>query len=113
MIPDQCHLKLDPKQKNICIFIRVAEHAKAWKYYNKISRHVQTSRNITFDQNDTKLFPIPNEDEDDNPAPLEGENSMHKVAPEPMKDPDPIAPQTSSESTPNSSTPAPKPPENC
>ena len=35
-------------------------------------RYVQNSRNITFNENDTKLFPIPNEDEDD--VLLEGEN---------------------------------------
>ena len=67
MIPDQHRLKLDPKVEEH-IFVGVAEHTKAWKYYNKISRHVQNSRNITFYQNDTKLFPIPNEDNDDNPV---------------------------------------------
>ena len=110
MIPDQHQLKLDPKAEEH-IFVRVAKYAKAWKYDNKVSRHVQTSRNITFDQNDTKIFLIPNED-DDNPV-LNGENPLCEAAPEPLKDPDPIPPQTSSESTPNPSTPAPKPPENC
>ena len=108
MIPDQCCLKLDPKVEEH-IFVRVAKHAKAWKYYIKIFRHVQTSRNITFDQNDTKLFPIPNEDDDDNLAPLKGETSMCKAAPEPSKDPDSITPQMSSALTPNPSTQVPKP----
>ena len=110
MIPDQHHLKLDPKVEEH-IFVGVTKHAKAWKYYNKISRHVQTSRNIIFDQNDTKLFSIPNEDNDDNPAPLEGETSTCEAAPEPSKDPDPITLQTSSPLTPNLLTQAPKPPE--
>ena len=69
MVPDQRQAKLDPKAEEH-LFVGVAEHAKAWKYYNKVSRHVQISRNITFDENDTKLYPIPNEDEED--VPLEG-----------------------------------------
>ena len=74
MVPDQCQSKLDPKAE-MHIFVGVAEHAKAWKYFNKIARHVQTSRNITFDKHDTKLFPIPNVDnEDESPVPLEGES---------------------------------------
>ena len=52
------------------LFVRVAEHAKAWKYYNTISRHVQNSQNITFDERDTKLYPI--SDEDNNDVPLKG-----------------------------------------
>ena len=94
------NVTFDPKAE-VHIFVGVAEHSKAWKYYNKISRHVQTSRNITFDQNDTKLFPIPNEDDDDNPAPLEGETSTRKAAPEPLKDPDPITPLMSPAFIPN------------
>lgn len=48
---------------------------KPWKYYNGISRRIQTSRNITFDESDTKLFPIPNENEVETPTILlEGEN---------------------------------------
>ena len=110
MIPDQCRLKLDPKAEEH-ILVRVAKHAKAWKYYNKVSRHVQTSRNITFDQNETKLFSIPNEDDNDNLAPLKGENSTHEAALEPSKDPDPITPQTPY--APNLSTQVPKPPNIC
>ena len=48
--------KLDPKAE-IHTFFGVAEHAKAWKYFNKNSRHVQISRDITFDKNDTKIIP--------------------------------------------------------
>ena len=58
MVPDQCQAKLDPKAEEH-LFVGVVEYAKAWKYYNKISKHIQISRNITFDQSDTKLYPIP------------------------------------------------------
>lgn len=92
LVPDQRRAKLDPKAEEH-IFVGVAEHAKAWKYYNTISRHVQTSRNITFDEQDTKLYPIPSED--DNEVMLEGENPAHEQAPEPAKDPAPSTPQTS------------------
>ena len=42
-------LKTQPKAE-MHIFVGVAEHAKVWKYFNKISRHVQMSGNITFDE---------------------------------------------------------------
>ena len=57
MVPDQCQAKLDPKVEEH-LFVSVVEYAKAWKYYKKISKHIQISRNITFDQSDTKLYPI-------------------------------------------------------
>ena len=57
MVPDQCQAKLDPKAEEH-LFVGIAEYVKAWKYYNKISKHVQISRNITFDQSDTTLYPI-------------------------------------------------------
>ena len=60
MVPDQLRRKLDPKAKDH-IFVGVAEYAKAWKYYNTQFRHIQISRNIAFDENDTKLHFIPNE----------------------------------------------------
>ena len=64
------------------LFVGVAEYAKAWKYYNKISKHVQISRNITFDQSDTKLYFIPDVDADDeDTALLEGEQEPHEHAP--------------------------------
>ena len=81
MVPDQRRSKLDPKAE-MHIFVGVAKHAKAWKYFNKISRHVQMSRNITFDVKDTKLLPIPNEDdEDESPASLEGESHSGEHTP--------------------------------
>ena len=50
------------------------EYAKAWKYYNKASKHVQISRNITFDQSGTKLYSILDINADDeDTAPLEEE----------------------------------------
>ena len=64
------------------LFVSIAEYAKAWKYYNKISKHVQISRNITFDQSDTKLYPILDVNADDeDTAPPEGEQEPHKRAP--------------------------------
>ena len=59
--------------------------------------------NITFDKNDTKLLPIPNEDNDN--VPLKGENILHKWAPSPS------TPQTDMAPTPGtilSPTPDPK-----
>ena len=106
MVPDQHRSKLDPKAE-IHIFVGVAEHVKAWKYFNKITRHVQTSRNITFDEHDTKLFPIPNEDnKDKSPAPLEGESHSSKRTPE-VTQKDLSTPQTSSNSSANPSSQAP------
>ena len=106
MVPDQCRSKLDPKAE-MDIFVGVAEHVKAWKYFNKITRHVQTSRNITFDEHDTKLFPIPNEDDEDElPAPLEGESHSSKRTPEPTQR-DLSTPQMSPNSSANPSSQAP------
>ena len=50
MVPDQQHAKLDPKVEEH-IFTSVAETAKAWRYYNTVSKWVQLSCNITFDLN--------------------------------------------------------------
>ena len=81
MVPDQRQAKLDPKAEER-LFVGVTEYAKAWKYYNKISKHVQISRNITFDQSDTKLYPIPDVNaNDEDMAPPEGEQEPHKCAP--------------------------------
>ena len=102
MVLDQHHSKLDPKAKEH-LFVGIAEHAKAWKCFNKVSKHVQISRNMTFDLNDTRLFPIPNEDDDNEPiVPLKGETQPHKWATEPVPI-DPITPQTSAAPTPNPS----------
>ena len=76
MVPDQCCAKLNPKAEEH-IFVGVAENAKAWKYYNQHSRHVQISRNITFDKQDTKLYPIPDGGTDN--AELEGELGTSKL----------------------------------
>jgi hypothetical protein len=46
MVPDQCHAKFDPKAEEHT-FVGIAEHAKAWKYINRASKHVQISQNIT------------------------------------------------------------------
>ena len=57
-------------------------YTKAWKYYNKISKHIQISRNITFDQSDTKLYPIPDVNVDDEDmVPPKGEQEPHERVP--------------------------------
>ena len=81
MVPDQHRAKLDPKAEEH-LFVGIMEYAKAWKYYNKISKHIQISRNITFDQSDTKLYPIPDVNADDKDTALpEEEQEPHKRAP--------------------------------
>ena len=81
MVLDQHQAKLDPKVEEH-LFVGIVEYAKAWKYYNKISKHVQISRNITFDQSDTKLYPILDVNADDkDTAPPEGEQEPHECAP--------------------------------
>ena len=84
MVLNQLRSKLDPKAEEH-VFVRIAEHAKAWKYFNMVSKHVQVSWNITFDANDTKLFPIPDKDLNDaDPiAPHEGESQPHEQATDP------------------------------
>ena len=78
MVPDQRRAKIDPKAE-AHIFVGVAKNAKAWQYYNAKSRHVQVSHNITFEEADSKLFPIPDEyDSIEETAPLEGENDTHE-----------------------------------
>ena len=76
MVPDQCRAKLDLKAEEH-IFVGVAENVKAWKYYNQHSRHVQISRNITFDKQDAKLHPIPDGGTDN--AELKGELGTSKL----------------------------------
>ena len=74
-------MKLDPKAAEH-LFVSVTEYTKAQKYYNKISIHIQISRNITFDQSDTKLYPIPNVNADDEDMVLpEGEQEPHECTP--------------------------------
>ena len=58
------------------------EYTQAWKYYNQISKHVQISRNITFDQSDTKLYSILDVNADgEDMVPLKGEQEPHEHAP--------------------------------
>ena len=107
MIPDQRRAKLDPKAEEH-YFVGVAEHSKAWKFYNKFTRHVQISRNITFDESDTKLFPIPNEDESTTVLPLEGE--IQAPERQSSQEPAPDTPQTTTAPTPDiAPTPDPAP----
>ena len=74
-------MKLDPKAEEH-LFVSIAEYTKAWKYYNKISKHIQISRNITFDQSDTKLYPIPDVNANDKDTALpEGEQEPHERTP--------------------------------
>ena len=83
------------------LFVGVAEDAKAWRYYNTETRRVQISQNITFDESDSKLFPIPDEHksitEITEIMPLEGEDNTHERQPEN----EPTTPQTSASTTPN------------
>ena len=57
LVPDQHWAKFDPKAEEHT-FVGIAEYAKAWRYYNRASKYGQISRNITFDKNNTKLYPI-------------------------------------------------------
>jgi Reverse transcriptase (RNA-dependent DNA polymerase) len=61
-VPDQRRTKLEPKSKQY-IFTGVAANAKAWRYYNVHTRHVQTSRNIIFDEIDNAIHPVPDDDD--------------------------------------------------
>jgi hypothetical protein len=64
-VPDQRRTKLEPKSEQH-IFTGVAANAKAWRYYNVHTRHIQTSRNIIFDEIDNTLHPAPEDvDSDD------------------------------------------------
>jgi hypothetical protein len=107
MVPDQCRTKLDPKAEEH-MFVGIAEHAKAWKYFNRASKHVQISRNITFDESDNKLYTIPNHDDDtvDAAAPLEGEQAPITVPPKRQSQMTLSTPQTSPEVMPTPDPPA-------
>ena len=61
MVPEQWCTKLDPKAEQH-IFTGIAENVKAWRYYNTQSKIIQTSRNIIFNKEDKKLYPIPEEE---------------------------------------------------
>ena len=72
MILNQQCIKLDSEEHT---FVGISGYAKAWKYYNGILRHVQTSYHTTFDKSNTKLFPILNQNKDETlTILLEGEN---------------------------------------
>jgi hypothetical protein len=88
------------------MFVGIAEHAKAWKYFNRASKHVQISRNITFDENDNKLYTIPGNDNAVETAPLEGEQAPIEVPPEQQPQLTSSTPQTSPEITPSPDPPA-------
>ena len=62
MVPEQRHTKLDPKAEQH-IFTGIAKNAKVWRYYNTWLKTIQTSRNIIFNKEDTKLYPIPEEEQ--------------------------------------------------
>jgi sarcosine oxidase delta subunit len=60
---------LEPKLEQY-IFTGVAANLKAWKHLNTCSNHIQTSRNIVFDDIDNTIHPAPEaDDEDDLPVP--------------------------------------------
>ena len=61
MVPEQRHTKLNPKAEQH-IFTGIAKNAKVWRYYNTRSKTIQTSRNIIFNKENTKLYPIPEEE---------------------------------------------------
>ena len=83
------------------LFVGVTEYAKAWKYYNKISKHVQISQNITFDQSNTKLYPILDVNADDKDMVLpEGEQEPHERVPITI-----LSPSITSSSVPESPAP--------
>ena len=57
MVPEQQCTKLDPKAEQH-IFTGITGNAKAWRYYNTWLKIIQNSRNIIFNKEDTKLYPI-------------------------------------------------------
>ena len=61
-VPDQRCTKLEPKSEQH-IFTGVAPNAKAWRYYNIHTRHIQTSHNIIFDTTDNAVHPCPDDDD--------------------------------------------------
>ena len=74
---DQRHTKLELKSEQH-IFTGVAPNAKAWRYYNIHTRHIQTSHNIIFNTTDNAVHPCP--DNDDLPPVL-----APRVVPETME----------------------------
>src|SRR6266481_3898131 len=64
MVPEQRRTKLDPKAEQH-IFTGIADNAKAWRYYNTRLKIIQTSRNVIFNKQDTNVYPIPGEEEEE------------------------------------------------
>src|SRR6266481_2072124 len=64
MVPEQRRTKFDPKAEQH-IFTGIADNTKAWRYYNTRSKIIQTSRNIIFNKQDTNVYPIPGEEEEE------------------------------------------------
>src|SRR6266481_2224821 len=64
MVPEQWCTKLDPKAKQH-IFTGIADNMKVWQYYNTQLKIIQTSRNIIFNKQDTNVYPIPGEEEEE------------------------------------------------
>jgi transposase InsO family protein len=88
MVPDERRTKLQPKAEQH-LFVGVSEYSKSWKYFNTRSRKIQHSRNVTFDETDTKLFPIPNlDDDDDDDQVQEPVRPAMQPAHQPQDDPD-------------------------
>jgi len=64
MVPDQWCTKLDPKAEQH-LFTGIAENTKVWQYYNTCSRIIQISKNIIFNKEDTNIYPIPEDEEEE------------------------------------------------
>jgi transposase InsO family protein len=64
MVPGERRTKLDPKAERH-VFTGIGETSKSWRYWNTRSNKIQYSHNITFDESDTTLYPIPDLDGDD------------------------------------------------
>lgn len=95
MVPAERRKKLDPKAEEH-IFAGIAEFSKAWKYYNTKTGIIQVSRNITFSEDDTQLYPIPGEEDDDDegsPTIIEGEESRRRQGELPKEVQKPAQPQ--------------------
>jgi hypothetical protein len=56
-VPDQQRTKLELKSEQH-IFTGVAANSKAWRYLNTHSNHIQTSRNMIFDNTDNTLIQL-------------------------------------------------------
>src|SRR6266481_9430527 len=64
MVPEQWRTKLNPKAKQH-IFTGITDNTKVWRYYNMRSKIIQTSRNVIFNKQDTNVYPIPGEEEEE------------------------------------------------